>query len=70
MKTRTLADVIAFNKASPRELALFGQDLFEKAEATKGLDDPAYKKARDDGHRLCRRERHRPAAESTISSTR
>ena len=49
VKTRTLADVIAFNKATPRELALFGQDLFEKAEATKGLDDPAYKKARDAG---------------------
>ena len=49
VKTRTLADVIAFNKANPRELALFGQDLFEKAEATKGLDDPAYKKARDEG---------------------
>ncbi len=47
--TRTLADLIAYNKASPRELALFGQDLFEKAEATKGLDDPDYKKARDEG---------------------
>jgi amidase len=47
--TRTLADVIAFNKADPRELALFGQDLFEKAEATGGLDDPDYKKARDEG---------------------
>jgi amidase len=49
VKTRTLADVIAFNKATPRELALFGQDLFEKAEATKGLDDPEYRKARDYG---------------------
>jgi amidase len=49
VKTRTLADVIAFNKATPRELAVFGQDLFEKAEATKGLDDPEYKKARDYG---------------------
>jgi len=49
VKTRTLADIIAFNKAEPRELALFGQDLFEKAEATKGLEDPAYKKARDEG---------------------
>jgi amidase len=49
VKTRTLADVIAFNKATPRELALFGQDLFEQAEATKGLDDPEYKKARDYG---------------------
>ena len=49
VKTRTLADVIAFNKATPRELALFGQDLFEKAETTKGLDEPAYIKARDEG---------------------
>jgi amidase len=47
--TRTLADLIAYNRASPRELGLFGQDLFEKAEATKGLDDPEYKKARDEG---------------------
>jgi amidase len=49
VKTRALADIIAFNKATPRELALFGQDLFEKAEATKGLDDPAYTEARDEG---------------------
>ena len=45
--TRTLADVIAFNKAhADAELTLFGQELFEKAEATKGLADPAYLKAR------------------------
>ena len=45
--TRTLADVIAFNKAhSNDEMSLFGQDIFEKAEATKGLRDPAYLKAR------------------------
>jgi amidase len=44
---RTLADVIAFNKAhAAQEMPLFGQDTFEKAEKTKGLDDPAYKKAR------------------------
>jgi len=47
VKTRTLADVIAFNRADgARSLGLFGQDLFEKAEATKGLDDPAYLEAR------------------------
>jgi amidase len=44
---RSLADVIAFNKAHmPAEMALFGQETFERAEKTKGLDDPAYKKAR------------------------
>src|SRR6185369_11137422 len=46
VKTRTLADIIAFNKADPRELALFGQELFVEAEATKGLNDPDYIKAR------------------------
>ncbi|MGV3578968.1 amidase [Brevundimonas sp.] len=43
--TRTLAEVIAFNAAEPRETVLFGQELFERAEATKGLDDPAYVEA-------------------------
>ena len=52
VKTRTLADLIAFNREHPRELALFGQELFEQAEATKGLDDPDYKKAREAARRL------------------
>jgi amidase len=44
---RSLADVIAFNKANmAREMPLFGQDIFERAQATKGLSAPAYKKAR------------------------
>jgi amidase len=48
---RTLTDVIAFNRATPRETALFGQDLLEKADATPGLADPAYLKARADSLR-------------------
>jgi len=53
VKTRTLADVIAFDSAhADRELALFGQELFVKAEFTKGLDDPAYKSARETSLRL------------------
>lgn len=51
VKTRTLADVIAFNRATPRETVLFGQELFEHAEATKGLDDPAYVAARANSQR-------------------
>jgi amidase len=44
---RSLADVIAFNQAQQRqEMALFGQDEFEKADKTKGLNDPGYKQAR------------------------
>jgi amidase len=45
--SRTLADLIAFDKAhAQQEMSLFGQDEFESAERTKGLADPAYKKAR------------------------
>jgi amidase len=44
---RSLADVIAFDNAHMnQEMALFGQETFEKAQKTAGLDDPAYKKAR------------------------
>jgi amidase len=44
--TRTLADLIAFNQAnSEREMGLFGQDIFEMAQQTQGLDDPAYRRA-------------------------
>src|SRR5678816_1575004 len=44
---KTLADLIAFDKAhAPQEMPLFGQEIFEQAEKTKGLDDPDYRKAR------------------------
>ena len=57
-KVKTLADVIAFNRANrEREMPWFGQELFEKAEAYGGLDTKEYldslaecrKGARDDG---------------------
>ena len=52
VRTRTLADVIAFNRAhGDDELALFGQELFERAEATTGLGD-AYRRARETSLRL------------------
>ena len=45
--SRTLAQVIAFNKThAVQEMALFGQETFIDAEKTKGLGDPAYKMAR------------------------
>jgi amidase len=50
--TRTLADVIAFNNATPREMGLFGQETFIAAQATKGLDDPDYIAARATSLRL------------------
>ena len=47
IQARTLADLIAFDNAHQKqEMSLFGQELFLNANKTKGLNDPAYKKAR------------------------
>jgi len=48
IRVRDLAAVIAFDQVHMHhEMPLFGQDLFEQAEKTKGLNDPGYKKARE-----------------------
>lgn len=53
-KIKTLADVIAFNSATPRETVLFGQDILETAQQSADLSDPGYVKARDDLKKLAR----------------
>lgn len=51
--SRTLADLIAFNKANAvTELAWFDQSLFELAESQKGLNDPEYLDALAKSRRL------------------
>jgi amidase len=56
VQSRTLADLIAFNRAhADTELALFGQELFEQAEAAPGLDND-YRTARETSLRLAGRE--------------
>jgi amidase len=53
VRSRTLADLIAFNRAhASSELALFDQATFEEADKTKGLADPDYVKARETSYRL------------------
>lgn len=53
VKARSLAELIAFNVANaPAEMPLFGQDLFDRAEATKGLQDDDYLKARAKAKRM------------------
>jgi len=50
---RTLADAIAFNRAhAAEELAWFGQERFEEAEATTDLSDPRYAEALAQGRAL------------------
>ena len=49
---KTLADLIAFNKAHPEELRWFDQSLFELAETKGGLDGKEYIDARAKAARL------------------
>lgn len=52
VRTRSLADLIAFNAANAeRSMPLFGQELLERAQATQGLDDPAYRAALESARR-------------------
>ena len=54
---RSLSDLITFNQAhAEREMLLFGQELFEQAQAKAPLTSPAYRKALATCRRLARRE--------------
>jgi amidase len=55
VKTRTLADLIEFDKTEEHEKQ-HAQDIFEMAEATTGFDAPDYKAARETGLRKARTE--------------
>ena len=53
VKTRTLADLIAFNRDhEAQEMSVFGQELFEASEKTTGLADPEYRTALATAQRL------------------
>ncbi len=51
---RGLADLIAYNRAHPATLALFGQEWFEASAAKGPLSTPAYKQALAHGRRFSR----------------
>ncbi|WP_425600494.1 amidase [Luteimonas salinisoli] len=54
---RDLPAIVAFNHDhAAQELPWFGQELLERAAATPGLDDPAYRRARDRARRLAREQ--------------
>jgi amidase len=54
---RTLADVIAWNRQhADRELAFFGQDLLERAQAKPGLDSKEYQDIRETCRKYSRDE--------------
>ncbi len=54
-EVRSLADVIAFNRANAdRVLRWFGQDLFERAMTKEPVGNPSYRAAREECLRLTR----------------
>ncbi len=54
---RNLAGIIAFNNAhAEEELKYFGQERLLQAQDTTSLDDPKYRAALDENHRLSRQE--------------
>jgi amidase len=64
---RSLADVIAFNqKNADREMRIFGQELFDKAQAKGPLTDEAYVKAAEKARRLAREGIDGPLAEHKV----
>jgi amidase len=65
---RSLDDVIAFNRREPRELALFGQELFEAAAQTKGIADTDYRRARNTSRRMARRTLDAAIAANTLDA--
>jgi amidase len=52
VKTRTLAEVVAFNARTPAELEFFNQDIFEQALKAPALTNKAYLDARAASLRL------------------
>ncbi|MBX7200437.1 MAG: amidase [Rhodospirillaceae bacterium] len=51
VKTRNLADLLAFSKAEPKENVLFGHEIWEKSVVTTGFDDPDYVKLKEAAQR-------------------
>lgn len=45
LPAKNLSELIEFNQATPRELALFDQDIFEKSLASYAIDSDEYKRA-------------------------
>ena len=45
LPAKNLSELIEFNQATPRELALFDQDIFEKSLASSAIDSDEYKRA-------------------------
>lgn len=68
VKTRTLDDLIAFNKAEPREMALFGQEIFEAAAAKPPITDPGHIEKRALARKLSREALDKMLADNKLDA--
>jgi amidase len=68
VKSRTLDDLIAFNAHEPRELAIFGQEIFEAAAKAPPLTDPAYLAARAKARSLAREALDKMLSGNTVEA--
>lgn len=67
VKSRSLADLIAFNKANAeRETPLFAQEIFEASQAKPPVTDPAYVQKRAEATRLARETLDRMLTENNL----
>lgn len=66
--SRTLDDLIAFNKAEPREMPLFGQEIFEAAAAKPPITDPGYIEKRSLARKLARETLDRMLADGKLDA--
>jgi amidase len=66
VKTRTLDELIAFDAKEPREMPLFGQEIFEAAAKTPPLSDAAYLERRETARKLSREALDKMLTENSV----
>jgi amidase len=66
VKSRTLDDLIAFDRKEPRETPLFGQEIFETAAKALPITDAGYLERRAAGRKLAREALDKMLSENNV----
>lgn len=68
VKTRTLADLVAFDAKEPREMPLFGQEVFEQSLNAPPITDPGYLEKRAKAQSLARAALDKMLGEANVEA--
>jgi amidase len=68
VKTRTLADLVAFNAHEPKEMPLFGQEVFEQSQNAPPITDAGYLEKRQKAQTLARAALDKMLADANIEA--